>query len=84
MVRHPWPLLEISLSDFRSLATLNINTNLFSKSINTENPRISLLGTYLLLDFYMGAYSNGGLFKGTYMLGWGLFKGGLAVGWGYI
>ena len=26
MVRHPWPLLEISLSDFRGLATLNINT----------------------------------------------------------
>ena len=28
MVKHPWPLLEISLSDFRGLATLNINTNL--------------------------------------------------------
>ena len=27
MVRHPWPLLEISLSDYRRLATLNINTN---------------------------------------------------------
>ena len=26
MVKHPWPLLEISLSDFRRLATLNINT----------------------------------------------------------
>ena len=26
MVRHPWPLLEISLPDFRRLATLNINT----------------------------------------------------------
>ena len=26
MVKHPWPLLEISLSDFRGLATLNINT----------------------------------------------------------
>ena len=25
MVKHPWPLLEISLSDFRGLATLNIN-----------------------------------------------------------
>ena len=24
MVKHPWPLLEISLSDFRRLATLNI------------------------------------------------------------
>ena len=26
MVKHPWPLLEISLSDFRRLATLNMNT----------------------------------------------------------
>ena len=26
MVKHPWPLLEISLSDFHRLATLNINT----------------------------------------------------------
>ena len=28
MVKHPWPLLEISLSDFRRQATLNINTYL--------------------------------------------------------
>ena len=28
MVKHPWPLLEISLSDFHRLATLNINTYL--------------------------------------------------------
>ena len=28
MVKHPWPLLEISPSDFRRLATLNINTYL--------------------------------------------------------
>ena len=28
MVKHPWPLLEISLSDFRGLATSNINTYL--------------------------------------------------------
>ena len=28
MVKHPWPLLEISLSDFRRLSTLNINTYL--------------------------------------------------------
>ena len=28
MVKHPWPLLEISRSDFRGLATLNINTYL--------------------------------------------------------
>ena len=28
MVKHPWPLLEISLSDFRGLAKLNMNTYL--------------------------------------------------------
>ena len=28
MVKHPWPLLEISLSGFHRLATLNINTYL--------------------------------------------------------
>ena len=28
MIKHPWPLLEISLSDFRRLATLNICTYL--------------------------------------------------------
>ena len=28
MVKHPWPLLEIILSDFRRVATLNINTYL--------------------------------------------------------
>ena len=28
MVKHPWPLLEISLTDFHRLATLNINTYL--------------------------------------------------------
>ena len=28
MVKHPWPLLEISLLDFRGLTTLNINTYL--------------------------------------------------------
>ena len=28
MVKHPWPLLEISLSDFCGLATLKINTYL--------------------------------------------------------
>ena len=29
MVKHPWPLLEISLSEFRGLATLNINYLLY-------------------------------------------------------
>ena len=34
MVKHPWPLLEISLSDFRGLATLNINTYLPKLIVN--------------------------------------------------
>ena len=33
-VKHPWPLLEISLSDLRRLATLNINTYLPTKTID--------------------------------------------------
>ena len=36
MVKHPWPLLEISLSDFRGLATLNINTYLPTCKPKTE------------------------------------------------
>ena len=34
MVKHPWPLLEISLSDFGRLATLNINTNQPTNLVN--------------------------------------------------
>ena len=37
MVKHPWPLLEISLSDFRGLATLNINTYLPTYNSVTRN-----------------------------------------------
>ena len=33
MVKHPWPLLEISLSDFRGLTTLNINTYLYNRRL---------------------------------------------------
>ena len=33
MVKHPWPLLEKSLSDFRGLTTLNINTYLPTKDL---------------------------------------------------
>ena len=36
MVKHPWPLLEISLSDFRGLATLNTNTYLPGKPNRTR------------------------------------------------
>ena len=42
MVKHPWPLLEISLSDFRGLATLNINTYLPTYLFTTI---INLIGT---------------------------------------
>ena len=31
MVKHPWPLLEISLPDFRVLATLNLITYLLNR-----------------------------------------------------
>ena len=39
MVKHPWPLLEISLSDFRRLATLNINTYLPTYLLLPAKPR---------------------------------------------
>ena len=45
MVTHPWPLLEISLSDFRRLATLNIYT--FLPTYPIKDP----LFTKILLDF---------------------------------
>ena len=38
MVKHPWPLLEISLSDFRGLATLNINTYLPNYNFTSAAP----------------------------------------------
>ena len=41
MVKHPWPLLEISLSDFRGLATLNINTYL--PRMNIEKTKSMIL-----------------------------------------
>ena len=40
MVKHPWPLMEISLSDFRKLATLNIDTYLPMK-VYFEDGRLS-------------------------------------------
>ena len=39
MVKHPWPLLEISLSDFHRLATLNINTYLPTYEVRPAMPR---------------------------------------------
>ena len=35
MVEHPWPLLEIGLSDFRRLATLNMITYLPGDSFSS-------------------------------------------------
>ena len=44
MVKHPWPPLEISLSDFRGLATLNINTYLtcLAASITRDKSLVEL------------------------------------------
>ena len=48
MVKHPWPLLEISLSDFRRLATLNIYTYL-PTYLSTLSQLVSLFRAELLL-----------------------------------
>ena len=40
MIKHPWPLLEISLSDFRGLATLNINTYRFENCLKAGICRV--------------------------------------------
>ena len=47
MVKHPWPLLEISLSDFRRLATLNIYTYL--PNLATEQVVALLLPIFIIL-----------------------------------
>ena len=56
MVKHPWPLLEISLSDFRRLATLNINTYLpkltsYEEQLLLECPVYQPLRVKLFLAF---------------------------------
>ena len=38
MVKHPWPLLEISLSDFRWLATLNIIPTFHFEGVYSGTP----------------------------------------------
>ena len=43
MVKHPWPLLEISLSDFCRLATLNINTYLPTLYIHSDLKDVTLI-----------------------------------------
>ena len=47
MVKHPWPLLEISLSDFRRLATLNINTYLPTYQRAQGNKRLIIISLSL-------------------------------------
>ena len=42
MVKHPWPLLEISLSDFRRLPTLNIYTYI----PRNQTPSVCLLALF--------------------------------------
>ena len=56
MVKHPWPLLEISLSDFRRLATLDMNTylrNSMRPIFKTENlfyqSKVNLDGKFCLV-----------------------------------
>ena len=49
MVKHPWPLLEISLSDFHRLATLNINTYL-----PTYQPEVS----YKVVFYFVRSEQN--------------------------
>ena len=53
MVKHPWPLLEISLSDFHRLATLNINTYL-----PTYLPRIAKRSITVLKLIANDAFGN--------------------------
>ena len=48
MVIHPWPLLEISLSDFRGLVTLNINTYLPTYFL------VAIIMSLLPLPFFEG------------------------------
>ena len=55
MVKHPWPLLEISLSDIRRLATLNINTYLpthHRDGVSSENNDSCCYGLSSHNDFY--------------------------------
>ena len=50
MVKHPWPLLEISLSDFRRLATLNMNTYLptYACALDFFHPLLFLITMKIL------------------------------------
>ena len=50
MVKHLWPLLETSLSDFRRLATLNINTYCTYLHKTMVYQCLSLELSYLSLD----------------------------------
>ena len=71
MVKHPWPLLEITLSDFRRLATLNINTYLRASEVtnlsNTvENKNLYILMQLNLLFFHFQVQNRFKLPVGTY------------------
>ena len=48
MVKHPWPLLEISLSDFHRLATLNINTYLPNQMTRINRIAVQFFTTYFV------------------------------------
>ena len=53
MVKHPWPLLEISLSDFRRQATLNINTYLPITLATHTTCNISFYSPILILILFV-------------------------------
>ena len=63
MVKHPWPLLEISLSDFRGLATLNINTYLPTYDRHVQlyllSPVVAPLVVMVILKFVPRTYLHG-------------------------
>ena len=51
MVKHPWPLLEISLSDFRRLATLNlIPTYLVLQKTTSKSRPVKAYGAFIIVD----------------------------------
>ena len=63
MVKHPWPLLEISLPDFRELATLNINTYLptYLPQLSTIPENLILLQAFTWCSYFSRLFRNQGI-----------------------
>ena len=75
MVKRPWPLLEISLSDFRGLATLNINTYLPTCLRVFFDKKLLIRNSTLILPSVLGKYnSRNYLFRQTKSLTWFYFS----------